>query len=76
MPVYFPAYAGKKKKKSIGYGRPHLRICLKDAVLVNTARKEVIDEDGLLKIFGGSARYKLSLPMVAPENKATLERSA
>ncbi len=32
----------------------------KDAVLVNTARKEVIDEDGLLKIFAGETGFQVS----------------
>ena len=38
-----------KTRKSIGYNL--LKKMPKDAVLVNTARKEVIDEDGLLRIF-------------------------
>lgn len=41
--------ANDKTKKSIGYDL--LKKMPKDAVIVNTARKEVIDEDGLLKIF-------------------------
>jgi D-3-phosphoglycerate dehydrogenase / 2-oxoglutarate reductase len=42
--------ANDKTKKSIGYDL--LRKMPKDAVVVNTARKEVVDEEGLLKIFG------------------------
>jgi len=38
-----------KTRKSVGYGLLHGMP--KNSVLVNTARKEVIDEEGLLKIF-------------------------
>jgi D-3-phosphoglycerate dehydrogenase len=41
--------ANEKTQKSIGYNL--LRLMPKDAVLVNTARKELIDEEGLLRIF-------------------------
>jgi D-3-phosphoglycerate dehydrogenase len=41
--------ANDKTKKSVGYEL--LKTMPKNAVLVNTARKEVINEDGLLKIF-------------------------
>lgn len=41
--------ANDKTKKSIGYDL--LNKMPKEAVLINTARKEVIDEEGLLKIF-------------------------
>jgi D-3-phosphoglycerate dehydrogenase / 2-oxoglutarate reductase len=41
--------ANEKTKKSIGYDL--LNKMPKEAVLINTARKEVIDEEGLLKIF-------------------------
>jgi D-3-phosphoglycerate dehydrogenase len=39
--------ANEKTEKSIGYDL--MKLMPKNAVLVNTARKEVIDEDGLLK---------------------------
>jgi D-3-phosphoglycerate dehydrogenase len=42
--------ANDKTKKSVGYDL--LKRMPQDAVLVNAARKELIDEDGLLKIFG------------------------
>jgi D-3-phosphoglycerate dehydrogenase len=42
-------HANDKTKKSIGYDL--LKKMPKDAVLVNTARKEVIDEEGLIEIF-------------------------
>jgi D-3-phosphoglycerate dehydrogenase / 2-oxoglutarate reductase len=41
--------ANEETKKSIGYDL--LNKMPKEAVLINTARKEVIDEEGLLKIF-------------------------
>jgi D-3-phosphoglycerate dehydrogenase len=57
-------------RKSIGYDllkkMPH------NAVLVNTARKEVIDEEGLLKIF--EERHDISyLSDIEPECKAVFE---
>jgi D-3-phosphoglycerate dehydrogenase / 2-oxoglutarate reductase len=42
--------ANEKTKKSIDYSFA-LPVMPKGATLVNTARKEVIDEEGLLKIF-------------------------
>lgn len=55
--------------KSINYG---LLSKMKDgAVLVNTARKEVIDEDGMLKIFEDKAGFKY-VSDIAPVNKDVL----
>jgi D-3-phosphoglycerate dehydrogenase len=45
--VHVPA--NEQTKKSIGYNL--LKLMPKEGVLVNTARKEVIDEEGLLRIF-------------------------
>jgi D-3-phosphoglycerate dehydrogenase / 2-oxoglutarate reductase len=57
-------------KKSIGYEL--LKSMPKDAVLVNTSRKEVIDEDGLLKAF--AERSDLSyLSDIEPDCKAVFE---
>jgi D-3-phosphoglycerate dehydrogenase / 2-oxoglutarate reductase len=62
--------ANDKTKKTIGYDL--LKKMPKNAVLVNTARKEVIDEDGLLKIFEErpDVRY---LSDVEPDCKALFE---
>ncbi len=62
--------ANDKTKKSIGYDL--LKKMPQGAVLVNTARKEVIDETGLLKIFEerNDIRY---LSDVEPECKAVFE---
>jgi D-3-phosphoglycerate dehydrogenase len=62
--------ANDKTKKSIGYDL--LKKMPQDAVLVNTARKEVIDEDGLLKIFGERTDLKY-LSDVEPDSKAVFE---
>ena len=62
--------ANDKTKKSIGYDL--LKKMPKDAVVVNTARKEVIDEEGLLKIF--EERRDISyLSDFEPDNKAQFE---
>jgi len=59
-----------KTKKSIGYS---LLIKMpKDAVLVNTARKEVIDEEDLLKIFEERPDFQY-LSDVAPDCKDIFE---
>ena len=42
-----------------------------DAVLVNTARKEVIDEDGLLKIFEERPDFRY-LSDIEPDCKAVV----
>jgi D-3-phosphoglycerate dehydrogenase / 2-oxoglutarate reductase len=62
--------ANDKTKKSIGYEL--LKKMPKDAVLVNTARKEVIDEEGLLKIFEERPDFKY-LSDVEPDAKAVFE---
>ena len=62
--------ANDKTKKSIGYDL--LKKMPQDAVLVNTARKEVIDEEGLLKIFGERTDLRY-LSDVEPDSKALFE---
>jgi D-3-phosphoglycerate dehydrogenase / 2-oxoglutarate reductase len=62
--------ANDKTKKSIGYNL--LKMMPHDAVLVNTARKEVIDEDGLQKVFAERNDFKY-LSDVEPDCKAVFE---
>jgi len=62
--------ANDKTKKSIGYDL--LKKMAADPVLVNTARKEVIDEEGLLKIFAERPDFKY-LSDVEPDCKAEFE---
>jgi D-3-phosphoglycerate dehydrogenase / 2-oxoglutarate reductase len=62
--------ANDKTKKSIGYTL--LKMMPADAVLVNTARKEVIDEDGLLKVFAERNDIKY-LSDVEPDCKPVFE---
>jgi D-3-phosphoglycerate dehydrogenase / 2-oxoglutarate reductase len=62
--------ANDKTKKSIGYDL--LKKMPSDAVLVNTARKELIDEDGLLKIFAERQDF-IYLSDVEPDSKALFE---
>lgn len=62
--------ANDKTKKSITYDL--LKKMPKDAVLVNTARKEVIDETGLLKIFEERPDFRY-LSDVEPDCKAVFE---
>ncbi|MBA4323456.1 MAG: 3-phosphoglycerate dehydrogenase, partial [Odoribacter sp.] len=62
--------ANDKTKKSIGYEL--LKKMPLEAVLINTARKEVIDEDGLQKIFAERADIKY-LSDVEPDCKAVFE---
>ena len=62
--------ANEKTKKSIGYDL--LKKMPKNAVIVNTARKEVIDEDGLLKIFEERPDFRY-LSDVEPDCKALFE---
>ncbi len=64
--------ANDKTKKSVGYEL--LRKMPADAVLVNTARKEVIDEEGLLRIFGERKDIKY-LSDVEPDAKALFEEN-
>jgi len=58
-------------KKSIGYEL--MRRMPKNAVIVNTARKEVIDETGLLKIFEKRTDFSY-LSDVEPDCKAVFEK--
>jgi D-3-phosphoglycerate dehydrogenase len=62
--------ANDKTKKSVGYSL--LKMMPADAVLVNTARKEVIDEEGLLKVFAERNDIKY-LSDVEPDCKAVFE---
>jgi D-3-phosphoglycerate dehydrogenase len=62
--------ANDKTKKSINHEL--LKKMPKDAVLVNTARKEVIDEEGLLKIFEERPDFRY-LSDVEPDCKAVFE---
>jgi D-3-phosphoglycerate dehydrogenase / 2-oxoglutarate reductase len=62
--------ANDKTKKSVGFDL--LKRMPADAVLVNTARKEVIDEDGLLKIFAERPDFKY-LSDVEPDCKSVFE---
>lgn len=62
--------ANDKTKRSIGYDL--LNRMPKEAVLVNTARKEVIDEQGLLKIFEERSGF-VYLSDVEPDCKAIFE---
>jgi D-3-phosphoglycerate dehydrogenase / 2-oxoglutarate reductase len=62
--------ANDKTKKSIGYDL--LMSMPEDAVLVNTARKEVIDEAGLLRVFEERKDFSY-LSDVEPELKAVFE---
>jgi D-3-phosphoglycerate dehydrogenase len=60
----------ERTKKSIGYEL--LKKMPPNAVLINTARKEVIDEEGLLKIF--EERVDLSyLSDIEPDCKTVFE---
>lgn len=60
-----------KTRKSIGYEL--LKLMPPEAVLVNTARKEIIDEDGLLKIFDERSDIKY-LSDIEPDCKAIFEQ--
>jgi D-3-phosphoglycerate dehydrogenase len=62
--------ANDKTKKSIGYEL--LSTMPEGAVVVNTARKEVIDEDGLLRIFAERKDFNY-LSDVAPDSKNIFE---
>lgn len=62
--------ATEKTKKSIGFDL--LSKMPKNAVLVNTARKEVIDEQGLLKMFAAREDFKY-LSDIEPACKAEIE---
>lgn len=62
--------ANEQTKKSIGYSL--LKLMPENAVLVNTARKEVINEEELLKIFSERPDFKY-LADVEPDCKPQLE---
>jgi D-3-phosphoglycerate dehydrogenase len=62
--------ANDKTRKSIGYEL--LKKMPSGAVLVNTARKELIDEDGILKIFAERSDLKY-LSDVEPDCKSVFE---
>lgn len=65
--LHIPANA--QTKKSIGENL--LSLMPKGATLVNTARKEVIDEEGLLKIFENRPDFKY-LSDIEPDNKSEI----
>ena len=65
--LHIPATA--ETKKSIGFDL--LSKTKKGATLINTARKEVIDEEGLLKWFETSDSFKY-LSDIAPDNQTIL----
>jgi D-3-phosphoglycerate dehydrogenase / 2-oxoglutarate reductase len=62
--------ATAQTKKSIGYKL--LSVMPENAVLVNTARKEVIDEDDLLKMFEQRPDFKY-ISDIAPDCKEEIE---
>lgn len=62
--------ANEKTKKSIGYDI--LKTMPHGAVLVNTARKEVIDEEGLIKIMEEREDF-VYLSDIEPDSKAVFE---
>jgi D-3-phosphoglycerate dehydrogenase len=62
--------ANEKTNKSIGSDL--LKLMPQNAVLVNTARKEVIDEEGLLKIFEERKDFSY-LSDIEPDNKPVFE---
>lgn len=62
--------ANDKTKKSIGY--KYLSLMPKGAILVNTARKEVINEDELMKVFEERPDFAY-LSDVAPDCKEHIE---
>lgn len=66
--LHIPANA--QTKKSINYSL--LNLMPKGATLVNTARKEVIDEDGLLQIFAERTDFKY-LSDIEPDCKAEIQ---
>jgi D-3-phosphoglycerate dehydrogenase len=62
--------ANDKTKKSINFDL--LKLMPKDGTLVNTARKEVICEDGLKKVLAERPDFKY-VSDIAPDNKVELE---
>lgn len=63
--------ANDKTRKSVGYDL--LKKMPEDAVLINTARKEIIDEDDLLKIFEERPDFRY-LADVQPDCKDIFEK--
>ncbi len=61
--------ATPETKKSVNFKL--LNLMPKGATLVNTARKEVIDEDGLLQMFKERPDFRY-ISDIAPDNKATI----
>ena len=64
--------ANEKTRNSINY--PLLSLMPKGATLVNTARKEVIDEESLLKIFGEREDFQY-LSDIAPDCLGELQKN-
>lgn len=64
--------ANDKTKKSIGYDL--LSKMPKGGTLINTARKEVIDEDGLMKIMSERADLKYATDIMADSNISMVEK--
>ncbi len=62
--------SNEKTKKSINFGL--LSLMPEGATLVNTARKEVIDEDGLLAIYNERNDFKY-ISDIAPDCKSEIE---
>lgn len=62
--LHIPANAQTKKSINLDL----LKLMPKNAVLVNTARKEVIDEEGLIKMFEERPDFKY-LSDIEPDNK-------
>jgi len=64
--------ANDKTKKSIGYDL--LSKMPKGGTLINTARKEVIDEDGLMKVMAERTDLKYATDIMADSNVALAEK--
>jgi len=66
--------ANDKTKKSIGYEL--MSKMPKGGTLINTARKEVIDEDGLMRIMGERTDLKYATDIMAEGNSTFIEKFA
>lgn len=64
--------ANDKTKKSIGYDL--LSKMPKGGTLINTARKEVIDEDGLMKVMAERTDLKYATDIMADSNISMIEK--
>ncbi len=64
--------ANEKTKKSVGYDL--LSKMPKGGTLINTARKEVIDEDGLMKVMAERTDLKYATDIMADSNVALAEK--